>query len=105
MCDHSCVIQRKGEGILTKVNCWEYMKCGREVRGTKTNELGTCPVVRNFTHNGKNGGKGAGRICWKVAGTFCRGKIQGTYAKKIMNCARCDFFMLVKSEEKVDFIE
>ena len=91
--------------VLGKVNCWEYMKCGREVGGTKENELGICPAVRNFTHSGKNDGRGAGRICWQVAGTFCRNKLQGTFAKKMLNCARCEFFMLVKSEEGVKFVE
>ena len=71
----------EGMRILSKVNCWEYMKCGREVEGTTKNELGICPVVINFTHSGKNGGNAAGRICWHVAGTFCH-DLQGTYAKR-----------------------
>lgn len=81
------------------------MKCGREVGGTKEHELGICPAVRDFTHSGKNGGKGAGRICWQVAGTLCHDKLQGTYARKMMSCERCEFFMMVKSEEGVNFVE
>jgi hypothetical protein len=94
-----------GIHILTKINCWEYTKCGREIGGTKEDELGICSVVRNYTHRGLNGGRGAGRICWEVAGSLCHGIIQGTSAKKIMNCKQCGFFVLVKSEEGVNFRE
>jgi hypothetical protein len=34
-----------------------------------------------------------------VAGSLCGGKIQGTYAKKLLNCWRCDFMNAVKREE------
>jgi hypothetical protein len=32
-----------------------------------------------------------GRPCWAVAGTFCDGEVQGTFAKKLINCMDCDF--------------
>ncbi|HEY6010114.1 MAG TPA: hypothetical protein VIX18_01485, partial [Nitrospirota bacterium] len=38
--------------------------------------------------------------CWVVAGSLCGGKIQGTFAEKLSNCLRCDFYNLVKSEEE-----
>lgn len=66
--------------------------------------MGVCPASVNFTHNGKNGGRGAGRYCWKVAGTLCGGKVQGSFAQKMMNCAQCEFFKMVKTEEGVNFI-
>lgn len=50
-------------------NCWEFKKCGREVNGIKAKEMGVCPA--NPKH---------GRDCWKIGGTFCGGKIQGTDA-------------------------
>ena len=31
-----------------------------------------------------------GRICWAVAGTFCEGKVQGTFAQKYADCRKCD---------------
>ena len=40
-----------------------------------------------------------GRACWAVAGTFCNGKIQGTYARKLYDCTRCEFYRLVWDEE------
>jgi len=46
-----------------------------------------------------NHGKNAGRFCWAVAGTYCNGKVQGSFAEKLKNCAKCDFFKKVQSEE------
>lgn len=90
---------------MSKVNCWEYMQCGREYGGAKEAEMGICPAVTNFPYAGKNGGRSAGRICWRVAGTFCHDELQGTYAKKMMSCGRCNFFLLVRSEEGRTFVE
>jgi len=59
-----------------KINCWEYMKCGREKDATIK-----CPAWPNF-----------GRMCWAVAGTFCEGKVQGTFAQKYEDCKKCEFY-------------
>lgn len=59
-----------------KTNCWEYMKCGREKDATIK-----CPACPNF-----------GRMCWAVAGTFCEGKVQGTFAQKYEDCKKCEFY-------------
>ncbi len=87
-----------------KVNCWEHKKCGREAGGAKEKELGICPAATNFTNNGRNAGKAAGRYCWKVAGTLCGGKVQGSFAQKMANCVQCEFFKMVKSEEGAAFV-
>jgi len=62
-------------------------------------ELGICPAATDTSHNGKNSGKNGGRYCWKVAGTFCGGKVQGSSAAKLGTCIACDFFKLVSKEE------
>ncbi len=67
-------------------NCWEFMKCGREKGGNKAGELGICPA-----HPEK------GRECWKVAGTFCGGKVQGTEAQKHDTCLVCDWYKIIKA--------
>jgi hypothetical protein len=90
---------------LAKTNCWEYKKCGREIGGIKENDIGICPIVRNYTHSGRNDGKVAGRMCWAIAGTLCHDVIRGTFAMKEISCEQCDFFELVKSEERDKFIE
>lgn len=83
-----------------KKNCWEHKNCGRQPGGHKTAELGICPASTEQTLDGAHEGKNAGRACWVVAGSLCGGKIQGTYAKKLLNCWRCDFMNGVKKEEE-----
>jgi len=45
-------------------------------------------------------GNERGRSCWTVAGTFCFGEVQGTFARKIDDCMECEFFWLVADEEE-----
>jgi len=77
------------------------MKCGREPKGKKIAKLGICPVAVDPTFNGFNQGTNAGRLCWLVAGTFCNGKVQGTFAEKQSSCRNCDFYKQVHTEEGV----
>jgi tRNA A-37 threonylcarbamoyl transferase component Bud32 len=83
-----------------RLNCWEYMKCGREPGGTKVDEFGICPAAADLSFDGINSGICGGRICWAVAGTFCDGKVQGTFAEKRESCMSCDFYKTVQEEEK-----
>ncbi len=80
-------------------NCWEHKNCGRYPGGPRAKELGICPVTVHEELHGAHGGRNAGRACWVIAGSLCGGKIQGTYAQKLTNCWRCDFFNNVKKEE------
>lgn len=89
-----------GDAVGTKLNCWEFKKCGRQPGGRKSVELGGCPAATEQSLNGTHGGTNAGRACWVVAGSLCGGKIQGTYAKKLLNCWRCDFMNRVRLEEE-----
>ena len=66
-------------------NCWESKKCGREIEGIKVKDMGVCPAAPNH-----------GRDCWKVAGTFCGGKVQGTDAQKHGTCMVCEWYKEVK---------
>jgi hypothetical protein len=63
------------------MNCWEFKKCGREKGGAKEKELGICPAYPN-----------SGTNCARIAGTFCGGKVQGTFAEKLGNCMQCEFY-------------
>lgn len=82
-----------------KINCWDYMKCGREPGGEKASKLGVCPAATDVSFDGINRGKNAGRFCWAVAGTFCGGTAQGSFAEKRQSCLSCDFFNKVRHEE------
>lgn len=92
-------VSSKGTTEKGKLNCWEYKKCGRQPGGHKAEELGICPATVHEQLDGAHGGKNAGRACWAIAGSLCGGKIQGTYAQKLVNCWRCDFMNRVKQEE------
>jgi hypothetical protein len=84
---------------MTKKNCWEVKKCGREPGGVKTKELGVCRAATETRLNGTNEGKNAGRTCWGVTGTLCGGKVQGSFAVKMANCMECEFYKEVQNEE------
>ena len=75
------------------------MRCGRESGGANAAELGVCPAAGDGSYDGINCGKNAGRFCWAVAGTFCGGAIQGTFADKRESCLSCGFFNTVRAEE------
>jgi hypothetical protein len=85
----------------SKVNCWEVKNCGRQPGGAKVAELGICPVID--TKVKANDGRNGGRICWAIAGSLCGGKIQGSFAEKLLNCIDCSFFKQVKKEEGGSF--
>jgi hypothetical protein len=89
---------------MKKMNCWEFMKCERQPGGARAVELGICPVTVHTELDGAHGGTAAGRACWAVVGSFCGGKVQGTYAEKMKDCTRCAFMALVTSEESLDLL-
>ncbi len=89
---------------MAKLNCWEFKKCGREAGGAKVGELGLCPAATTRELDGVHGGKNAGRSCWIVAGTLCKGQVQGTFAQKMNNCLACDFYHAVRDEERDKFV-
>jgi hypothetical protein len=62
-------------------------------------QLGVCPAATETALQGVNGGKNGGRACWALAGTLCGGKVQGSFAKKMTNCLKCDFYQQVAAEE------
>jgi len=64
-----------------RLNCWEFMKCGREVGGAKAQELGVCPAYPDH-----------GRHCAHIVGTLCGGEVQGSFVQKFINCLKCPFF-------------
>jgi protein phosphatase len=74
-----------------KINCWEYMKCGRgpEQGGA------ICPAASDTAFDGLNEGIKGGRSCWLLAGTACKKKASGRFAKEFETCKRCEFFKQV----------
>lgn len=64
------------------MNCWEFMKCGREAGGLQSIKSGVCPAYPDY-----------GQQCARVAGTLCGGNVQGVFALKLGNCQKCDFYI------------
>jgi hypothetical protein len=93
-----------GRMCMKKVNCWDFKRCGREIGGSKSRELGVCPSAMESRLNGAHGGLHAGRACWVVAGTLCGGTEQGSFAQKFHNCEKCDFYQAVRKEEAGKFV-
>lgn len=83
----------------TKLNCWEFKRCGRQPGGDKAHDLGVCAAATDVRAEGIHGGTSCGRACWALAGTLCGGEVQGSFAAKLGNCLRCDFYQRVSAEE------
>lgn len=79
------------------------MQCGRQSGGERVDELGVCPAAAQQQFDGINHGDAAGRLCWAVAGTLCGGQVRGTFAKKLLDCAQCEFYQAVEREEGNSF--
>jgi rubrerythrin len=88
----------------SKLNCWEFKMCGRQPGGIHEGDCGSCPVTSEKGLDGVHGGIAAGRACWAVAGTMCRGKVQGTFAREIEQCEECDFYQKIRREENSSFL-
>ncbi len=87
-----------------KTNCWDYMKCGRELGGKRVEECGVCPAVTYTAFNGINGGYNGGRYCWEIAGSFPVSDLRCTCSAHIDDCTQCKFYKLVRSESGKDFV-
>jgi hypothetical protein len=95
----------RSEARMDRRNWWEVMKCGRQPGGENINALGTCQAaLTNEYADGVNHGEHCGRCCWAIAGTLCRGQVQGTYAKKLMDCLGCEFLKQVQEDEGREFV-
>ncbi len=81
---------------MNKLNCWEVNKCGMEKEGT-------CPASVLSVLDGIHGGTNAGRACWVVSGTRCKGQLQGAFTEKYKDCGTCDFYRMVREEEGSKF--
>ncbi len=102
-CGSACSKSVHNLTAKAKINCWQFKRCGREPGGSKVSELGLCPAASEVDRDGVNCGMNGGRYCWRVAGTFCKGVTQGSYAKKVLDCVKCDFFKLVQEQESITF--
>ena len=83
----------------SKINCWEFMKCGREEGGKNAQESGVCPVAAAIFADGLNGGSNGGRICWVTAEELPEGSLSCKGLNHISACFSCEFKYKVMNEE------
>lgn len=84
---------------MSRLNCWDFMDCGLELGGRKTDLYGVCPAAQENRLDGIHGGENAGRACWVLSGTLCEGVPQGGFIDKFRHCAHCDFYQTVRVQE------
>jgi hypothetical protein len=89
---------------MERRNCWQVRDCGRQLGGDNAEALGVCPAALPNEFDGYNQGEHGGRFCWGVAGTLCSGKVEGTLAKKLLDCIRCEFLQRVQEEQGRAFV-
>jgi hypothetical protein len=89
---------------MNRKNCWDFFHCGRQPGGEKAGETGICPAAMQNKLNGVNEGANGGRVCWAITGTLCKGQTQGTYAQKLGDCLRCEFYASVRQEQGEGFV-
>ncbi len=63
------------EGKQSLIPCWESLNCPMENREE-------CPAWE-FR---------AGRFCWLVNGTYCRGRVEKNWDRKMAVCKKCKIF-------------
>ncbi len=92
-----------------KLNCWEYMKCGRQPGGENARRFGVCPAATDTLWDGVHRGEKGGRICWKIPQTHCHQFLKETspetFAVKYQDCRMCNFYDHVRFEEPNDLFQ
>ena len=83
---------------LVVLNLRRHLWNGRIVGNARTASASRVAAIAD-AFDGVNSGQNAGRYCWAVAGTLCKGEIQGTFARKFRNCLACSFYLSVERDE------
>jgi DNA-binding XRE family transcriptional regulator len=77
-------------GIERQLLFLEYLENTSDTNAEDCWEIQHCPL--KWRKNCISWELKAGRICWFVNGTFCRGEYQGDWAEKIRLCRQCGVF-------------
>ncbi len=83
-----------------KLNCWEFVNCGREKNGLMVSTLGECKVVTDMKYDGLNNGVGAGRACWMTHKDNC----VMIKSQQYLSCYDCPFYKRVAFEEEEQIV-
>ncbi len=75
------------------MECWEFMKCGREGGGSRASELGICPAWPDHGH-----------ACSLVAGHLCRGLVRELHGRDMDSCQDCEFYQRTQVTQHSGFL-
>lgn len=84
---------------MKKINCWEFMRCGKGPSGIGNNKSNICPILAETSANTLNGGVNGDRICWVIAETCCNGEMKCADFQRKDSCFSCEFRYKVTIEE------
>ncbi|MFZ5996651.1 MAG: two-CW domain-containing protein [Nitrospirota bacterium] len=84
-----------------KLNCWEFMQCGRGPGGAKVEGLGACSAATFTSSEELNGETNGGRMCWAIAGIYAFGELARSSSRSLYDCHDCDFRWKVLLEERI----
>ncbi len=84
---------------MNKLNCWEFMKCGKRPPENGNGKDNSCPVASETSANDLNDGINGGRICWIIAETCHNSKVQCSDLLRKDPCFSCEFRYKVTIEE------
>ncbi len=77
-----CIVEKNDYSVRFKnpslARCWEIQKC----------ELTSCPCH----------GHADGLRCWEISGTYCRGRVQGSFAQKLGDCQKCEVYKMARTD-------
>lgn len=84
---------------MFRQNCWEFMKCGREIGGNNADTRGVCPIAAETVANGLNGGINGGRLCWVIVENNYKDRVKCSDIHRGEFCFQCEFRYKVKMQE------
>jgi len=87
--------------MTRKLNCWEFRNCGMEPGGVFSKIHGACPVSLSMKHDGRNGGRAAGRVCWEIMDNPNKLQSEPSCRSNRIPCCQCSFYNRVNYEEEV----
>ena len=77
-----CIVDKNDYSVRFKnlflTPCWQAKQC----------DNAACPSLAN-TDNLR---------CWEVNGTFCQGEVQGSFAKKLKDCRKCEVYQAARKD-------
>ena len=83
---------------MSKMNCWEFMKCGRQAGGENADEQ-PCSIATENSADGLNGGINGGRMCWVISENCCEYTEKASNTQRRSSCFQCEFRYKVLIEE------